>query len=152
MAELTYLEAIRSALLEEMQRDPRVFVIGEDVGAYGGAFRVTQGFLETFGPSRVIDTPISESAIVGASIGAALFGQRPVAERDHHVAAVQAVAPYMRGNAQMIASGMNWATGVIGITRFSTPRQPSSRDTGTSPRLRSSAPNRIARIAADTGL
>jgi 2-oxoisovalerate dehydrogenase E1 component beta subunit len=80
MAELTYLEAIRSALLEEMQRDSRVFVIGEDVGAYGGAFRVTQGFLEAFGPSRVIDTPISESAIVGASIGAALFGMRPVAE------------------------------------------------------------------------
>jgi 2-oxoisovalerate dehydrogenase E1 component beta subunit len=80
MAELTYLEAIRSALREEMQRDPRVFVIGEDVGTYGGAFRVTQDFLETFGPSRVIDTPISESAIVGASIGAALFGLRPVAE------------------------------------------------------------------------
>jgi len=80
MPELTYLEAIRSALFEEMQRDPRVFVIGEDVGTYGGAFRVTQGFLETFGPTRVVDTPISESAIVGASIGAALFGQRPVAE------------------------------------------------------------------------
>jgi pyruvate/2-oxoglutarate/acetoin dehydrogenase E1 component len=80
MAELTYLEAIRLALLEEMQRDPRVFVIGEDVGAYGGAFRVTQGFLETFGPGRVIDTPVSESAIVGASIGAALMGMRPVAE------------------------------------------------------------------------
>ncbi len=80
MAELTYLEAIRQALLEEMQRDPRVFVIGEDVGTYGGAFRVTQGFLQTFGAARVIDTPISESAIVGASIGAALFGLRPVAE------------------------------------------------------------------------
>jgi 2-oxoisovalerate dehydrogenase E1 component beta subunit len=63
-----------------MQRDPRVFVIGEDVGTYGGAFRVTQGFLQTFGAARVIDTPISESAIVGASIGAALFGLRPVAE------------------------------------------------------------------------
>ena len=80
MPELTYLEAIRLAMYEEMQRDPRVFVIGEDVGTYGGAFRVTQGFLETFGPSRVIDTPISESAIVGAAIGAALMGMRPVAE------------------------------------------------------------------------
>ena len=80
MPELTYLEAIRLALFEEMERDPRVFVIGEDVGTYGGAFRVTQGFLETFGPSRVIDTPISESAIVGAAIGAALMGMRPVAE------------------------------------------------------------------------
>ena len=80
MPEITYLEAIRLAMYEEMQRDPRVFVIGEDVGSYGGAFRVTQGFLEAFGPSRVIDTPISESAIVGASIGAALMGMRPVAE------------------------------------------------------------------------
>jgi 2-oxoisovalerate dehydrogenase E1 component beta subunit len=80
MAELTYLEAIRLALFEEMRRDGRVFVIGEDVGSYGGAFRVTQGLLEAFGPGRVIDTPISESAIVGASIGAALMGMRPVAE------------------------------------------------------------------------
>jgi pyruvate/2-oxoglutarate/acetoin dehydrogenase E1 component len=80
MAVLTYLEAIRAAMLEEMDRDPRVFVIGEDVGTYGGAFRVTAGFLERFGDQRVIDTPISESAIVGASIGAALMGMRPIAE------------------------------------------------------------------------
>lgn len=80
MAVLTYLEAIRAAMLEEMERDPRVFVIGEDVGTYGGAFRVTAGFLEKFGDQRVIDTPISESAIVGASIGAALMGMRPIAE------------------------------------------------------------------------
>jgi 2-oxoisovalerate dehydrogenase E1 component beta subunit len=80
MAVLTYLEAIRAAMLEEMDRDPRVFVIGEDVGTYGGAFRVTAGFLERFGDTRVIDTPISESAIVGASIGAALMGMRPIAE------------------------------------------------------------------------
>jgi 2-oxoisovalerate dehydrogenase E1 component beta subunit len=62
---LTYLEAIRQAMLEEMDRDQRVFVIGEDVGTYGGAFRVTAGFLERYGETRVIDTPISESAIVG---------------------------------------------------------------------------------------
>ena len=80
MAVLTYLEAIRQAMLEEMDADGRVFVIGEDVGAYGGAFRVTAGFLDRFGPARVIDTPISESAIVGASIGAALMGMRPIAE------------------------------------------------------------------------
>ncbi len=80
MAVLTYLEAIRAAMLEEMEKDPRVFVIGEDVGTYGGAFRVTAGFLERFGDTRVIDTPISESAIVGASIGAALMGMRPIAE------------------------------------------------------------------------
>ena len=78
--ELTYLEAIREALIEEMRRDPKVFVLGEDVGAYGGAFGVTQGLFDEFGEMRVIDTPISESAIVGISIGAAMRGYRPVAE------------------------------------------------------------------------
>jgi 2-oxoisovalerate dehydrogenase E1 component beta subunit len=78
--ELSYLEAIREALVEEMRRDPKVFVLGEDVGAYGGAFGVTQGMYDEFGEMRVIDTPISESAIVGISIGAALRGYRPVAE------------------------------------------------------------------------
>jgi 2-oxoisovalerate dehydrogenase E1 component beta subunit len=78
--ELTYLEAIREALAEEMRRDPKVFVLGEDVGAYGGAFGVTQGLHEEFGDARVVDTPISESAIVGISVGAAMRGYRPVAE------------------------------------------------------------------------
>src|ERR1700730_10174786 len=78
--EVTYLEAIREALAEEMRRDPKVFVLGEDVGAYGGAFGATQGLYEQFGEARVIDTPISESAIIGISIGAALRGYRPVAE------------------------------------------------------------------------
>ena len=78
--ELSYLEAIREALAEEMRRDAKVFVLGEDVGAYGGAFGVTQGLHDEFGDMRVIDTPISESAIVGISIGAALRGYRPVAE------------------------------------------------------------------------
>src|SRR6266446_6324402 len=76
----TYLEAIREGLREEMARDPNVFLIGEDIGAYGGAFKVTAGFLEEFGEKRVIDTPIAESAIVGAAIGASLMGLRPVAE------------------------------------------------------------------------
>ena len=80
MALLTYLEAIRQGLWEEMERDPSVFVMGEDIGAYGGAFKVTAGMLEKFGENRVIDTPISESAIVGAAIGAALMGMRPVVE------------------------------------------------------------------------
>jgi pyruvate/2-oxoglutarate/acetoin dehydrogenase E1 component len=80
MSDLTYLEAIREALIEEMRRDTNVFVLGEDVGAYGGAFGVTQGIYEEFGEMRVIDTPISESAIIGVSIGAALRGYRPVAE------------------------------------------------------------------------
>jgi len=80
MAMTTYLEAIRQGIWEEMERDDSVFVLGEDVGVYGGAFKVTAGFLDHFGPKRVIDTPISESAIVGASIGAAYMGMRPVAE------------------------------------------------------------------------
>jgi 2-oxoisovalerate dehydrogenase E1 component beta subunit len=78
--EITYLEAIREALAEEMRRDPKVFVLGEDVGSYGGAFGATQGLFEEFGEMRVVDTPISESAIIGISIGAALRGYRPVAE------------------------------------------------------------------------
>jgi 2-oxoisovalerate dehydrogenase E1 component beta subunit len=78
--ELSYLEAIREGLVEEMRRDPKVFVLGEDVGEYGGAFGVTQGLFQEFGESRVLDTPISESAIVGISIGASLRGYRPVAE------------------------------------------------------------------------
>jgi 2-oxoisovalerate dehydrogenase E1 component beta subunit len=76
----TYLQAISDGLRQEMQRDKRVFVIGEDVGVYGGAFKVTQGFQEEFGPWRVIDAPLSETAIVGGCTGAAIMGMRPVAE------------------------------------------------------------------------
>jgi 2-oxoisovalerate dehydrogenase E1 component beta subunit len=76
----TYVDAIHDALWEEMERDERVFILGEDVGVYGGAFRVTAGMAERFGPERVLDTPISEDAIVGAAIGAAMMGLRPVAE------------------------------------------------------------------------
>jgi 2-oxoisovalerate dehydrogenase E1 component beta subunit len=77
---LTYLEAIRQGIAEEMERDPTVFCLGEDIGIYGGAFKVTEGFIDRFGPERVIDTPIAESAIVGAAFGASLTGMRPVAE------------------------------------------------------------------------
>ncbi len=80
MAEVTYLEAIRQGMLEEMERDENVFILGQDVGAYGGAFKVTAGFLERFGEQRVIDTPIAEAAIVGAAAGAAHMGLRPIAE------------------------------------------------------------------------
>jgi pyruvate/2-oxoglutarate/acetoin dehydrogenase E1 component len=80
MAELTYLEAIKQGLYEEMERDDRVFLLGEDIGAYGGAFKVTEGFQARFGAERVIDTPISEIAIVGAAAGAAHMGLRPVCE------------------------------------------------------------------------
>jgi 2-oxoisovalerate dehydrogenase E1 component beta subunit len=80
MAEKTYLQAISDGLRQEMRRDKRVFVIGEDVGVYGGAFKVTQGFQEEFGSWRVIDAPLSETAIVGGCTGAAVMGMRPVAE------------------------------------------------------------------------
>ena len=80
MPETTYLDAINAALHEEMARDERVMVLGEDVGVYGGAFDATAGLLERYGPARVIDTPISEAAIVGAAVGAAAEGLRPVAE------------------------------------------------------------------------
>lgn len=80
MATVTYLEAIRQGIWEEMERDKNVFCIGEDLGVYGGAFKVTAGMLDHFGEKRIVDTPISESAIVGAAIGASFMGLRPVAE------------------------------------------------------------------------
>ena len=80
MAETTYLEAIRQGIWEEMERDPSVFVMGEDVGAYGGAFKITKGMIEHFGKKRVVDTPLSESGIVGTGTGAAINGLRPVLE------------------------------------------------------------------------
>jgi len=78
--EIFYLEAIRQALFEEMERDERVFVLGQDVGVYGGAFKATEGLQERFGKDRVLDTPLAEEAIVGGAIGAAMRGMRPVAE------------------------------------------------------------------------
>ena len=80
MREITYREAIREALREEMRRDDRVFVMGEDVAVYGGLFKVTEGLLAEFGPERVFDTPLSESVLVGAAVGASLMGMRPIAE------------------------------------------------------------------------
>ena len=80
MREITYLEAINEALREAMEREKKVFLMGEDIGAYGGAFKVTSGLLQKFGPERVMDTPISEAAIAGAAVGASLLGLKPVAE------------------------------------------------------------------------
>lgn len=80
MPDMTYREALHQAIDEEMQRDPAVFLMGEDIAQFGGAYKVTQGFYEKFGPKRVRDTPISEEAIVGAGIGAAMVGLRPVIE------------------------------------------------------------------------
>ncbi len=80
MPEISYLEAIRQALWQEMKRDERVFLLGEDIGRYGGAFGLTHGMLDEFGEERVLETPISEAAIVATAIGASLLGMRPVAE------------------------------------------------------------------------
>ncbi len=80
MREITYLEAIREAMTQEMERDDTVFMIGEDIGVYGGAFQVSNGMLEKFGPDRILDTPITELALTGAAVGAALVGMRPIAE------------------------------------------------------------------------
>jgi pyruvate/2-oxoglutarate/acetoin dehydrogenase E1 component len=80
MAVMTYLQAVSAGLREEMRADERVFLMGEDIGVFGGAFKVTDGFIDEFGPDRVMDTPLAESAIIGTAIGAAAEGLRPVAE------------------------------------------------------------------------
>ncbi|HEY7248948.1 MAG TPA: alpha-ketoacid dehydrogenase subunit beta, partial [Methylomirabilota bacterium] len=80
MSKMSYRDAIRSALREALRDDPRVFLMGEDVGGYGGAFKVSYGLVEEFGPERVRDTPISELVIVGAGVGAAMAGLRPMVE------------------------------------------------------------------------
>src|SRR6185503_18786434 len=79
MAKITMREAISQALMEEMDRDPAVFIIGEEVGVWGGTYAVTKGFYDKYGPDRIKDTPIAENAIIGAAIGAAMVGQRPIA-------------------------------------------------------------------------
>ena len=83
MTAVTYLEAISQAMREEMRRDEAVFLLGEDVGAYGGAFKVSAGFQQEFGPERVIDTPMAEAAIIGSAVGAAIMGMRPIAEMQY---------------------------------------------------------------------
>lgn len=80
MRELSYMEALREAMRQAMQKDDRVFLIGEDIGVYGGAFGVSAGLIDEFGPKRIIDTPISEAGIAGACIGAAVTGMRPIGE------------------------------------------------------------------------
>ena len=80
MAVISYIEAVTMAIREEMERDEKVFVLGEDVGVKGGVFKATQGLYDQFGEQRVIDTPLAESAIAGVGIGAAMYGYRPIAE------------------------------------------------------------------------
>ena len=77
---VTYKDAIKQAMIEKMREDPRVFIIGEDIGVYGGAFGVTMGMLEEFGPKRIIDTPMSEASFTGVALGAALMDMRPILE------------------------------------------------------------------------
>ena len=107
MPEMTYLEAIRDGLLHAMRGDPRVFVIGEDIGTYGGAFGVTKGFLEEFGPDRVIDAPLAEAANVGAGIGAAVMGMRPVVELQFADFISDAFTQVVH-----VAAKFHWRTGV----------------------------------------
>lgn len=104
---MTYLEAIRDGLLGEMRRDPRVFVIGEDIATYGGAFGITRGFLEEFGPWRVIDAPLAEAANVGAGIGAAVVGMRPVVELQFADFISDAFTQVVH-----VAAKFHWRTGV----------------------------------------
>ena len=80
MREISYMEALREAMRQSMEKDERVFLIGEDIGIYGGAFGVSAGLLDQFGPERIIDTPISEAGIAGACVGAAVAGMRPIGE------------------------------------------------------------------------
>ena len=80
MAELQYREALRQAMTEEMARDDRVFLMGEEVAEYNGAYKVSQGMLDEFGPQRIVDTPISENGFAGIGIGAAMVGLRPIVE------------------------------------------------------------------------
>ena len=80
MSEMTFVQAINAGLRQELDRDPDVFMMGEDIAHYGGMFRVTEGLMDTYGPKRILDTPISESGFVGMALGAALAGKRPVAE------------------------------------------------------------------------
>ncbi len=106
MAQMTYLEAIRDALQTEMRHDPRVFVIGEDIGIHGGAFGITKGFLEEFGPWRVIDAPLAETANVGAGIGAAVMGMRPVVEMQFADFVTDAMTQIVN-----MAAKFHWRTG-----------------------------------------
>src|SRR6185369_3129495 len=80
MREINYRDALKEAMAEEMRRDPRVFVMGEEVGYYQGAYKVTRGLLEEFGPERVVDTPIAEAGFAGVGVGAAMTGLRPIIE------------------------------------------------------------------------
>jgi acetoin:2,6-dichlorophenolindophenol oxidoreductase subunit beta len=135
MRTITYSEAINEALCEEMERDPAVFVMGEDVGTMGGVFGVTAGLLQRFGAGRVIDTPISEAGIIGAALGAAMMGMRPVAEimfgdflgcaGDQLINQV-AKARYMSGGKARVPLTIRVATGAPGASAAQHSQSPES--------------------------
>src|SRR3712207_7086660 len=89
MPEMTYREALKAAMSEEMERDEDVVLMGEDIGVYGGTHLITDGLLDTFGPKRVIDTPISENGFTGAAVGMAMMGLKPVVRSEEHTSELQ---------------------------------------------------------------
>lgn len=114
MKNVTYIEAITEAMAEEMRRDDRVFVMGEDVALYGGVFKATKGLLDEFGPSRVIDTPISEEFIVGGAVGAAAVGMRPIPELQFSDFASCALDPIVQQAAKLrYRSGGGWTCPLV---------------------------------------
>ena len=124
MREITYREAIREGLREEMRRDDRVFLFGEDIADYGGIFKVTEGLQAEFGPERVFDTPLSESAIVGAAVGASLMGMRPVAEvmfADFTTVAMDAIVNHA-AKASYMSGGQTPASLVVRMAYGAGPR------------------------------
>jgi len=135
MREISYAEAIREALCEEMRRDPSVFVMGEDVGVFGGVWGVTQGMLAEFGPERLRDTPISEAAIIGAGLGAAMMGMRPVVEimfgdfllcAGDQIANQVAKARFMSGGKANVPLTIRVATGAPGSSAAQHSQSPES--------------------------
>ena len=114
---MSYIDSINAAMKEEMERDPRVFVLGEDVGRKGGVFKATAGLYEQFGEERVMDTPLAESAIAGVGIGAAMYGMRPIAEMQFADFILPAVN-------QIISEAAKYATAqtMIGAVRWSSER------------------------------
>ena len=148
MRQLTYREAVREAMREAMHKDARVFLMGEDVGRYGGCFAVSKGLLEEFGPERIRDTPLSESAFVGAGIGAALGGMRPIVEimtinfsllaADQILNNAATYLRYVRGPVQCPAGdphGYRWgqATGSAALAQPGRLVRAYSRDQGADP-------------------
>src|SRR5256885_15136886 len=119
MPQMTVIEAIRTALTEEMARDPRVLVLGEDIGALGGVFRATEGLLARYGPERVIDTPMAELSIAGIAVGMAMKGLRPVAEIQF-ADFIHAAADHILGEASKIRyrSGGDWSCPLVIRTAY----------------------------------